>query len=180
MGWLSKFKKSYAIPKEQVAKPKVASGTTVSGGKERDTRARELENKLAFEKDPQKSIAIAEEILSISKNPLDRHFAFNYLEKALYRLREEAGMIERFENACIAHHQEIDSIVPTLRAHDGLLPVIPMYKQMAIHKEKTGDLQAAIEWSKAGLWVYKGDCIKKDHENDLRKRVQRLEAKVNI
>ncbi|MHB9052878.1 MAG: hypothetical protein ACYC5F_02655 [Thermoleophilia bacterium] len=179
MSWINKLKKAIETPQPHALKSKEGSSIVVSAGKVRDTRARELERKLAYEKDPRKRILIAEKILSFCEVPVDRHHAFNFLEKALYRLREEPGMMEKFESVCAKHRQEIEGIVPDLRTHDGLLLVLPMYKQMAIHKEKTGDLEAAIEWSEAGLRIYRGDCIKQDHDDDLRKRVQRLEAKVN-
>ena len=140
---------------------------------------RERLDRLSYIKNPNEIIKNAESILSDTRNPIDRHFAFNYLEKALYRLREELGMLTRFETTCLQHDSEIKTMLPGLKTHDGFLPVIPMYKQMAINKEKAGDFASAIEWSNRGLAVYQGRCIKKDQEEDLRKRATRLEAKSN-
>jgi len=178
MSWLDKMSKAVEYPKQsEKRKSKRSSVIRRSSQTVTDIQSTaEMIGELSYIKDPKEIAKKAETVLLHNRNPETRHFAYNFLEKALYRLRAEPGRLEKFEEVCLQHDSEIQSMLPGLRAHDGHLPVIPMYKQMAIYKEKAGEYEGAIEWCNRGLATYRNDGIK-NQEEDLRKRITRLETK---
>jgi hypothetical protein len=124
------------------------------------------------------TIKAAREFLRLEADPLERHFAYNLLEEALYKCRDTiSGALEDFQVVCEQHHQEMAVIRPALIAFFGRIPLLPTYRQMAIARGKAGDRTAAADWCQRGLDVYGDDALEIGSLEDLRKRLAKLSAK---
>ena len=87
-----------------------------------------------------------------------------------------SDMLVQFDSVCERHYSELPRMKRGLFSY-GTMAVVPMFKQMAIRKEKDGDLNTAIMWCERGLAFYEDKCTKPDYEEDLRKRIDRLKKK---
>jgi hypothetical protein len=114
-----------------------------------------------------------------ARTALDRHHAYLALEDALYRLRDQPGNLAEFEAVCEQHHAEMHQFVPALLREFGRLPRLNHYRQMAIAKDKAKQFQAAIEWCRRGLAVYEAAPSDPEHVEDLRRRIEKLQVKLN-
>jgi hypothetical protein len=77
------------------------------------------------------------ELLNTEESPLERHFMHSELFRRLYQLRDAfASVLDEFDVACEAHHQEIVTIRPALIEAFGGVPLIDFYKQAAIRCQK--------------------------------------------
>jgi HIRAN domain-containing protein len=118
--------------------------------------------------------------LDREKDPIQRHFMFNTVEDHLYACRDIfASALTEFDEACDRHHLEMTSIRPALILEFGGVPTVPMYRQMAIRKEKAQAYADGLAWAERGLTIYGHECIREDAVDDLQKRVVRLKAKVD-
>lgn len=117
--------------------------------------------------------------LEAETDPIERHFMYLALEEALYKCRNlfESALAE-FEEACEAHHAEMEEIRPALLQEFDGLPTLPTYRQAAIMKRKAHDYESALAWCLRGLDVYGEDCLREDAVEDLRKRVEKLRTKL--
>ena len=127
-------------------------------------------------KDPHSIIKRSRNFLARSTNIMDRHFVYNAYEKALYKLRDTPGVLDEFDSTCERHLAELPRMKHGLFSQ-GKIAVVPIFKQMAIRKEKSGDVQGAIVWCERGLSFYAGKCTKKDYEDGLRKKLILLKKK---
>lgn len=117
--------------------------------------------------------------LTIERSPIQRHFMFNTLEEYLYACREVfTSALDEFDETCERHHLEMDSIRGALVEEFGGLPMVPMYRQMAIRKEKARSYAEALVWVNRGLSLYGDQCLREDAVVDLNKRVAKLRVKV--
>jgi len=120
-------------------------------------------------------VKLAREFLQTESDPLERHFAFNVLEEALYKCRDAfPSARDEFEATCEKHHQEMGQIHPGLRSLIGGVPFLPTYKQIAIMKTKSKDYAAAEDWCRCGLAVYGDDALESEGIDDLNKRLAKL------
>jgi hypothetical protein len=71
------------------------------------------------------------------------------------------------------------SIRPALISEFGALPSVPMYRQMAIMKQKSRNYVGALGWVDRGLAMYAEQCLREDAVDDLRKRSDKLRAKLS-
>lgn len=136
---------------------------------------------LQYVDDPRQVADEASKVLANETDPLDRHFTYVFLEKALYQLRDsDSSAIADFEAVCERHHQEMDSIRSAMVREFGGVPTLWTHRQMAIHKKKMKDYSAGAEWCRRGLQIYGSEAIRQDSSmvEDLRKRLEWFEAKL--
>jgi len=120
----------------------------------------------------------AQEFLRSETDALERHFAYNLLEEALYKCRDTiSGALEDFQTICEQHDQEMTDIRPALMSFFGRIPLLPTYRQMAIARSKAGDRVAAADWCRRGLDIYGDDALEIGPLEDLQKRLVKLTAR---
>lgn len=113
--------------------------------------------------------------LPAATNPLDRHRLYLRIVDAAYREREEAGNREICLDIGQRYIDEFPKIEPALReTHDGDLPPIPVFKQIAITLEEDGDYEAGIAISEKALTHDVDDGTKTGFAG----RIRRLQKKM--
>lgn len=80
-------------------------------------------------------------LLESETNPMSRHYLWAQAEDSLYALRDSAGALDLYDQACMAHDQEMQSIAPSLIDVFGGLPLLEVYKQSSIRHQKAHDWQ---------------------------------------
>jgi hypothetical protein len=127
------------------------------------------------ETSPLVAIKSSREFLEAERKPIDRHFAFNQLEEAPYKCRSLiSGALEDFEATCEQHHSEMNAIRPALITFFEGIPMLPLYRQMAIMKAKAKDYDGAVRWCVRGLEVYGNDALRQEDVQDLKQRLAKL------
>jgi hypothetical protein len=125
------------------------------------------------------AIATLRRLLVHERDPIDRHFMFDHLEKALYRCRDAfASALEDYDACCAQHDEEMDTIRAAFLAKWGKVPALHMYKQMCIRQAKAHDYAQALRWAKRGLALYAEDAARPDTVEDLRRRANTYQAKL--
>jgi hypothetical protein len=108
-----------------------------------------------------------------------RHFIHAELEAALYRGRDSfPSALDDYDEACRLHDSEIDSIRATFMEQRGNVPLLALYRQMAIRQQKQHDYAKALWWAERGLAVYGNDAARPEHADDLRARASKYRAKL--
>ena len=110
-------------------------------------------------------------------NPLDRHRLYLRIVDAAYRERDEAEN----RDICLEYGQryidEFPKMETALRAaHDGDLPPIPVFKQMAITLEEDGDYEAGIAVSEKALAHEVDDGTKTGFAGRIKRLQKKMEA----
>ena len=119
------------------------------------------------------------EHLDRETDPVERHFMFNELEVHLYKARDAfSSALAEYEEVCVQHDSEMETIRPILVERLGGVPALPTYKQMAIMKQKQHDYAAALDWAERGLALCREDSLRTDHVKDLEKRADRYRVKL--
>lgn len=170
--WLDHDPNDFGAPTAKPATPTVRTGETAAG-------ARNWESRLPD--DSIKRIAHVRKLLATETEPVERHFLYSTLEESLYKCREVfPTALADYEATAIAHDSEMTTIVPALIAEFGGIPLLVLYKQMAILKTKAKDEAAALHWARRGLDVYGRNSLRDESVTDLQTRVSKLEAKLGI
>jgi hypothetical protein len=95
------------------------------------------------------------ELLTRTRDPLERHYMFSELEHRLYRCRNKlASALDQFDVISEQHHAEIGLIRPALLERFGAVPVIEIYRQAAIRWSKAKHWPAVRDWAERGIAVY--------------------------
>jgi DNA-directed RNA polymerase subunit RPC12/RpoP len=103
-----------------------------------------------------------------------------HLQILLYRSRDVfASALDEYDLACRQHDSEMDSIRVAFMAKWGRVPVLELYRQMAIHQQKAKDFEQALWWVERGIAIYGIDCARAEAVEDLRKRATPHRAKLN-
>jgi hypothetical protein len=125
------------------------------------------------------AIAKLRELLAANSDPIDRHFQFAELEARLYRSRDlyESALAE-YDEACVRHDAEMEVICQAFMAKWGKIPLLDMYRQMAIRQQKKKDWQACKWWVERGLALYGQRAAREEAVEDLIKRRNRAIAKL--
>jgi hypothetical protein len=125
------------------------------------------------------AIAVLRELLTHERDPIDRHFQFAELEHRLYRCRDlYAAALDEFDDACRRHDAEMAVIRAAFISKWRKVPLVEMYRQMAIRLHKQKNWHACVEWCERGLAVYGGEAAREDAVEDLLKRRNRALAKL--
>jgi predicted Zn-ribbon and HTH transcriptional regulator len=129
--------------------------------------------------DDDKAIGQLNALLQTETEPISRHYVFGELESRLYhaRLVDQSALVE-FDETCSLHHQEIDAIREALVAKFQVVPLIEMYQHAVIRCQKEKHWSDAYMWAERGLAVYGDQPARPEFVDDLRKRAQHAQAKL--
>ena len=110
-------------------------------------------------------------LLEQEREPVARHFAYAELEHRLYHCRDVfASALDEFDATCEAHHNEMPAIRPGLIGEFGGIPLLEVYRQICIRKQKEHEWAAVISWADRGIAIYADDALDLEHVNDLLQR----------
>jgi hypothetical protein len=125
------------------------------------------------------AIAKLRELLAADPDPIDRHFQFAELETRLYRSRElyESALAE-YDEVCTRHDAEMDSICEAFMTKWAKIPLLDIYRQMAIRQQKKKDWEACKWWAERGLALYGERAAREEAVEDLIKRRNRAITKL--
>lgn len=125
--------------------------------------------------------AIAELRLILEKTvvPIERHFVLAELGARLYRCRDlYVEALDEFDEVCSQHDAEMSAICEEFRTRWGVVPMLELYRQMAIRQQKLGDWAAALWWAERGVELYGDSPARIDAVEDLQKRANRARSKM--
>jgi hypothetical protein len=130
--------------------------------------------------DDLRAIKMLRQLLERETDALDRHYMHAHLQTLLYRSRDVfASALDEYDQACRQHDAEMDSIRVAFMAKWGRVPVLELYRQMAIRQQKAKNFDQALWWAERGLTIYGTDCARAEAVADLQKRAVSLRAKLN-
>ena len=129
--------------------------------------------------DDSEAISTLRKLLLEETDPLGRHFMFAQLETLLYRSRDAfPSALDEYDQICRHHDAEMDGIRRAFMTEWGNVPVLEIYRQMAIRKQKAADFEQALWWAQRGMAVYGGDAARPEGIEDLRRRAAAYRAKL--
>jgi hypothetical protein len=119
------------------------------------------------------------QLLEQERDPIDRHFMFHELERALYRSRDTfTSALDEYDTACRQHDAEMDGIREAFVTKWGKVPLLETYKQMCIRQQKAKDFEQALWWAERGIAVYGVDAARPEAVEDLGKRAETYRGKL--
>lgn len=111
--------------------------------------------------DDLRAIKLLRQLLERETDVIDRHYMHAHLQILLYRSRDVfASALDEYDQACRQHDAEMDSIRVAFMAKWGRVPVLELYRQMAIRQQKAKNLDQALWWAERGLTIYGTDCAR--------------------
>jgi hypothetical protein len=132
-----------------------------------------------LETDGAHAIQVLRKALATESDLIGRHFIYSELEAALYRCREVfASALEEYDQVCRQHDAEMEKIRPACMAQWGKVPVVEVYKQMAIRQQKAHDYAQALWWAERGIAFYGDDAARPEVVKDLQGRAAKYRLKV--
>jgi hypothetical protein len=130
--------------------------------------------------DELRAIKVLRQLLGREADAIDRHFMHAHLQTLLYRSRDVfASALDEYDQACQQHDAEMDGFRVAFMAKWGQVPVLELYRQMAIRQQKARDFEKALWWAERGLAVYGTDCPRLEAVEDLQKRADYFRGKLN-
>jgi HIRAN domain len=130
--------------------------------------------------DDLRAIRMLRQLLERETDALDRHYLHAHLQTLLYRSRDVfASALDEYDQACHQHDAEMDGIRVALMAKWGQVPVLELYRQMAIRQQKAKHFEQALWWAERGLAIYGTDGARPEAVDDLEKRAASYRAKLN-
>ncbi len=130
--------------------------------------------------DDTRAIPMLRKLLADETDLLDRHYMHAHLEAALYRCRDaSASALDEYDQACRQHDAEMDGIRAACIAKWGKVPLLELYRQMAIRQQKAHDYGQALWWAERGLALYGNNAARPDAVLDLRQRAASYGAKLD-
>jgi len=125
------------------------------------------------------AIPALRQLLTQETEPIRRHFVYAAIEARLYRCRDVfASALEEFDQCCQQHDAEMDDICQAFMAGMGVVPLLELYRQMAVRQQKIHDYQAALRWAERGIALYSGRAATPEGITDLRRRAATYRAKL--
>jgi hypothetical protein len=129
--------------------------------------------------DDLRAIKMLRQLLERETDAIDRHYMHAHLQILLYRSRDVfASALDEYDQACHQHDTEMDSIRVAFLAKWGQVPVLELYRQMAIRQQKAKNFDQALWWAERGLAIYGTDCARTEAVADLQKRAASYQAKL--
>lgn len=130
--------------------------------------------------DELRAIKMLRQLLERETDAIDRHFMHAHLQTLLYRSRDVfASALDEYDQACQQHDAEMDGIRTAFIAKWGQVPVLELYRQMAIRQQKAKNLGQALWWAERGIAIYGTDCARPEAVEDLQKRADYFRRKLN-
>lgn len=125
------------------------------------------------------AIAALRQLLTRSTAPMERHFQYSQLEALLYRGRKAfASALDEYDETCLRHDGEMESIRQAFMAKWGHVPVLDTYRQMAIRQQKAENFTQALWWAERGIILYGNDAARPEAVDDLRQRAATYATKI--
>lgn len=92
---------------------------------------------------------------------------------------DPAGLCSVFDYRAVLSGRRVPSC-PAIRqqTHKLRLPMLDLYRQMAIRQQKLHDYAQALWWAERGLAVYANDAARPEAVSDLRHRAARYQEKL--
>jgi len=126
------------------------------------------------------AIEMLRKVLTQDGDPLTRHFQYAELEHRLYHARElYDSALDEFDSTCREHDGEMDAMRLVFLDRWGQVPRLDLYRQMSIRQSKLHDWNAVIWWAERGLAIYGSDAAREVAVEDLIKRRNHANAKLN-
>ena len=130
--------------------------------------------------DDLRAIKMLRQLLEHETDAIDRHYMHAHLQTLLYRSRDVfASALDEYDQACRQHDAEMDSIRAAFMAKWGQVPVLELYRQMAIRQQKARNFEQALWWAERGIAIYGTNCARLEAVEDLEKRVAAFRRKLN-
>src|SRR5436309_14738279 len=127
--------------------------------------------------DDLRAIKLLRQLLGRETDAIDRHYIHAHLQILLYRSRDVfASALDDYDQACRQHDSEMDSIRVAFMARWGRVPVLELYRQMAIRQQKAKNFEQALSWVERGVAIYGIDCARAEAVEDLQKRATSCRA----
>jgi hypothetical protein len=131
--------------------------------------------------DDVRGIKVLRSALATESNVIGRHFIYAELEAALYRCRGVfSSALDDYDEVCRQHDGEMEGIRAACVAYWGKVPVLDLYRQMAIRQQKQHDYGQALWWAERGIALYGNDAARPEAHDDLRKRAIDYRTKVEL
>ena len=166
-------------PTVEVKEPRIRTGLSEALAGSSAGSSDELTRLSALPKTDVAAIAELRKLLARETNPVRRHFAYAEIEGRLYRCRDVfSSALQEFDQCCQHHDAEMDGICQALMVELGAIPLLELYRQMAIRKHKIHDYQAALRWAQRGIALYSGRAATPEGITDLRRRAATYRAKL--
>ena len=117
------------------------------------------------------AIPALRQLLSHETDTIKRHFIYSQLEARLYRCRDlMASALVEFDQCCMQHDAEMDGIREAFIAGWGTIPLLELYRQMAVRQQKARDYRHALWWAERGMALYGAQAATPEGIEDLRHR----------
>lgn len=157
----------------------VRTGLSVAALTDRDDTRYDLSWTDGFARDSVRRIGQVRKLLETETHPIDRHFMFAQLEKDLYYCRDtfESALAE-YDEACVLHDSEMDSIQPALVEKFGKVPMLETYRQMCIRQQKAKNSDSGLLWAERGIALYGSEAANGEWVADLADRATRFRRKI--
>lgn len=127
--------------------------------------------------EPVRAIPVLRGLLEREKDPIDRHFIFHHLEKALYASRDAfASALDEYDRCCVQHDAEMEVTCAAFIAKWGRIPWLETYKQMCIRLAKAERIDEALRWAERGVTLYGANAARQDAVEDLLMRAKKYRA----
>jgi hypothetical protein len=102
--------------------------------------------------DELRAIKMLRQFLERETDAIDRHYMHAHLQTLLYRSRDVfASALDEYDQACQQHDAEMDSIRAAFMVKWGRVPVLEIYRQMAIRQQKAKNLRRRCGGPSAAL-----------------------------
>jgi hypothetical protein len=118
-------------------------------------------------------------LLGQERDPIKRHFIYAQIEARLYRCRDVfASALDEFDQCCAEHDAEMEGVRAAFMAEWGSVPLLDLYRQMAVRQQKLHDYQRALWWAQRGMALYGDQAATPEGIEDLRHRAASYRAKL--
>lgn len=81
-----------------------------------------------------------------------------------------ASAFDEFDQTCRQHDAEMDSVRDAFLAERGSVPLLELYRQMAVRMQKAHDYRQALWWAERGIALYGSQPATSEGIDDLRHR----------
>jgi hypothetical protein len=104
--------------------------------------------------DDLRAIKMLRQLLEHETDAIDRHYMHSHLQTLLYRSRDVfASALDEYDQACQQHDAEMDSTRAAFMAKWGQVPVLELYRQMAIRQQRAKNFEQALWWAERGIAI---------------------------
>jgi hypothetical protein len=109
---------------------------------------------------PADDVVTLRSLLLTERDPITRHVIFCELERCLYESRHEfTSALDEFDDVCLEHDSEMDTIRVALLERYTHLPEIELYTRAVTRCQAARDWRGVARWSERAIEVYGDDAI---------------------